>query len=182
MNECRRDWVISTIPPVPESDSDSESDSETKEESKELDLYADDATFGHQTDDVLEEMQLKAKQERRARKHPPAPNAHALTTFVSGGDDTVIRLWDVPKTKLTTTLTAANPIGNVACFGTCAGRTSLVVSGHHAVSGKSTADVMLWDVSGKLSIGRLEGAHSYEVASMVSHTHTRTRTHAWRPG
>jgi hypothetical protein len=163
-----QDWLVSSVG-VEESKEENkeESKEESEEASHEAPLALYDDGFGQQVDDDYEERARLAREFDRKLKNPPALNSHALQTFCSGGDDGIVRTWDVQSTSLAAALTPAEKAGAVSCLTACKSRPSLVVSAHHSVKGSSSADVVLWDVRGRVAIHRLSDVHKYEVSNVL---------------
>ena len=139
---------------------------EAKSESKtqDDDPYADDPTFNVVSEEEEEAKKRAALKRKKAKKH--RINSHRLTAFVSGGDDVSLRLWDCTRTSLVAELSSDN-LGAMKNIATCVGRPAVVLSGHRAGEGRKMGAVAVWDINGRVEMGRLEDVHEQEVAAMA---------------
>jgi WD40 repeat protein len=139
---------------------------EAKSESKtqDDDPYADDPTFNVVNEEEEEAKKRAALKRKKAKKH--RINSHRLTAFVSGGDDVSLRLWDCTRTSLVAELSSDN-LGAMKNIATCVGRPAVVLSGHRAGEGRKMGAVAVWDINGRVEMGRLEDVHEQEVAAMA---------------
>ncbi len=159
---------FSTVPPSPESDSDDDEPrlssalvepSQTNED----DLYADDPTFRPNADDVADEQEkLRKKLSKAAKTYQP--NTSRFDSFVTAGDDTIVRVYDVQSKSLSHEL-SDSALGAVKAIATTASRRGLIVTAHRAHEGPH-APVALWDINGKTLLGTLD-AHVSEVTCAV---------------
>ena len=117
---------------------------------KEDNPYADDPTWGAMTDEAAEaELAAKRKKEETERKNRRFRlNSHRLTTFVSGGDDRYLRVWDTVKTAMVAEL-IQDGVGAIKNIATCEARHGLVLTGHRAGSTSMDGEICVWDINGK---------------------------------
>mmetsp|Transcript_3316 Transcript_3316/g.6205 ORF Transcript_3316/g.6205 Transcript_3316/m.6205 type:complete len:778 (+) Transcript_3316:3040-5373(+) len=155
-----------TVPIEEEKDEEDEEEGKEQEAKRNEDNpYADDPTWGAMEEDPEEE--AKKKRRRAAeRKKKFRPNGHRLTTFVSGGDDRTLRVWDCVKTSMTAEL-EEDGVGAIKNIATCEGRHGLVLTGHRAGNTSMSGDVCIWDINGRLCMNKLKDVHVSEVNAMV---------------
>ena len=123
------------------------------------DPYADDPTFNIVSEETGKKIKDKKIKDKRV-------NGHRLNTFVSGGDDIFLRIWDCNKKTLVAELFEEG-IGAMKNVATCEGRQGLVVSGHRAGPECSHGSVCIWDVNGRTCMKKIEEVHTSEVSAMA---------------
>eukprot|EP00518_Triparma_eleuthera_P017576 CAMPEP_0197546330 /NCGR_PEP_ID=MMETSP1320-20131121/972_1 /TAXON_ID=91990 /ORGANISM="Bolidomonas sp., Strain RCC2347" /LENGTH=797 /DNA_ID=CAMNT_0043105881 /DNA_START=187 /DNA_END=2580 /DNA_ORIENTATION=+ len=161
--------AATTIPVVvaDEGGAEEKESGEGKEgEDKEEDPYADDPTWGAMTDDAEAELAAKRKKEAERKNRRFRLNSHRLTTFVSGGDDGYLRVWDTVKTAMVAEL-IQDGVGAIKNIATCEARHGLVLTGHRAGSTSTDGEICIWDINGKTCMERLKNVHTSEVSAMA---------------
>ncbi|GMH65309.1 hypothetical protein TL16_g04165 [Triparma laevis f. inornata] len=153
-----------TIVPIAE-EKDEEEEEQKREKKNEDNPYADDPTWGAMEEDPEEEAKKKRRKEAEKEKKF-RPNGHRLTTFVSGGDDRILRVWDCVKTCMTAEL-EEDGVGAIKNIATCEGRHGLVLTGHRAGNTSMNGDVCIWDINGRLCMNKLKDVHVSEVNAMA---------------